>query len=319
MLEYKMIIFYILAALLLLFLLGPRPRLKGAVAPHNIPEDIDDFLEKQESELGDILPDAEKKILWAGKKGERTSFALVNLHGFSACRQEIHPLPEKLSEKFHMNLYMNRMTAHGRKSPEEYKSVTADKWLDDVHEAVEIGRNIGDQIILLCTSTGATLAAYYAYKYPERIAGMIFLSPNFGIQAKLAKIFLLPWGKKLTRVFMGKYHYYDKEDTREVQYWSNPFRSEVMAEVMASIQAAKKVPLEKITIPILGLYTENDETLDVAEIEKQMNRFGSEIKEVFNLTNARKHVLAGDIQSPEMNDEVFERVAAFIGKNIVDS
>ena len=47
-----------------------------------------------------VVPGAEKRIRWfQGKENSRTEFAVVYLHGFSATRQELAPVPELLATK----------------------------------------------------------------------------------------------------------------------------------------------------------------------------------------------------------------------------
>ena len=61
-----------------------------------------------------VVPGAEKRITWfQGKENSRTEFAVIYLHGFSATRQELSPVPELLATKLQANLFETRLHGHG--------------------------------------------------------------------------------------------------------------------------------------------------------------------------------------------------------------
>ncbi len=68
---------------------GPRVRVKETYGPPILPADFDAYLAGAESQLSDITPNTEKKIIWAGVPGAKTPLSIVYLHGFTATRQEL--------------------------------------------------------------------------------------------------------------------------------------------------------------------------------------------------------------------------------------
>jgi alpha-beta hydrolase superfamily lysophospholipase len=62
--------------------------------------------------------------------------------------------------------------------------------MDDVGEAIKIGKQIGETVIIMATSTGGTLAAAAALDKAamENVGGIIFISPNFAINNRAANL-----------------------------------------------------------------------------------------------------------------------------------
>lgn len=313
-------VFVFITILVVLFAAGYRSRLTedaGTKLP-DLPDDLDAYLEEQESTPATVVPGAEKEIIWAGTKGERTEYALVYLHGFSATRREISPVVENLAGDIRANAFFTRLSAHGEGDPDAFARVRADDWATDVREAVEIGKRIGDKVILVGTSTGATLATWWYTRYPDGIYGMILVSPNFGIKNRASGLFLLPWGRWIARLVVGTYMTWDSENDEASAFWSNRFRSESLAEMMACVRAALSADLHRIDCPLLVLYTNNDETLNTEIIRSTFTRFGSSAKEIHQLDEATRHVLAGDILSPHMTAPVTGIMKDFLDQRVFD-
>ena len=126
-----------------------------------IGNDIDAWLASQEiAAAADhaIIPGAEKRVRWfEGRQGERTETAVIYLHGFSATRQEVAPLGEQLADELQANLFETRLAGHGRETG-ALANVSAEDWMADAAEALAVGRRLGDRLVVVGTSTGATLA-----------------------------------------------------------------------------------------------------------------------------------------------------------------
>ncbi len=145
-------------------------------------DDLDAYLAKSESKFTDIVPTTQKEIVWAGAKGAKTPLSVIYIHGFSATKFEIRPVPDQVAAALNANLFFTRLAGHGRGSAPMAEPNAGD-WIADMREALAIGRRLGDRVLVISTSTGGTLAAIAATD-PEMardVAGMIFVSPNFGI------------------------------------------------------------------------------------------------------------------------------------------
>lgn len=86
----------LLTIIAIALLAGPRVDFDTTLEPVQLPADLDAYLAQSEAQFDDIVPGAEKTIVWSGEPGQKTPLSVIYLHGFSATRQEIAPLPEEL-------------------------------------------------------------------------------------------------------------------------------------------------------------------------------------------------------------------------------
>lgn len=179
--------------------LGPRravdrERIPTLAVPAKL-EAVEAFVARRERAHPDVRPDAEARVVWASPdRPGRTPLAVVYLHGFSACRQETAPFCARLAASLGANLFEARLRGHGR-SQDAMGEATAEDWLADAAQALAIGRLLGERVVVVGCSTGATLAAWCAG--PGRasdLEALILLSPNFAIHHPAAFLMTGPWG-----------------------------------------------------------------------------------------------------------------------------
>ena len=154
----------------LIWFLGPRVTVDETIQPLQLPKNLDQYLDQSESSFNNIREGLNKEILWNDpEKKQQTELSVVYLHGFSASRLEISPVPENMSLALGANLFMTRLSGHGRTGKDLGES-SANEWLQDALEALEIGKRIGKRVVLMGTSTGGTLVLWLALKYTISIA-----------------------------------------------------------------------------------------------------------------------------------------------------
>jgi pimeloyl-ACP methyl ester carboxylesterase len=124
------------------------------------------------------------------------------LHGFSASQGEGDPVHRDFAKEFGCNLYLSRLAEHGIDTVERLINFTTEKYWNTAKEAYAIARQLGDKVIIVGTSTGASLALMLAAQHPE-IAGLILLSPNIAIFNKNAWVANNHWGLQLGRIIQG--------------------------------------------------------------------------------------------------------------------
>ena len=149
----------VVATLGALFALGPTPTTNVKATTFNLSGDLsklEDAVAKTEAAHRDITPGAEKTFVWHNDKQEKTPLSIVYLHGFSATRQELAPVAQRVGEQLGANVFLTRLVGHGRSS-EAMREVTLQRLIDDAREALHIGNQIGERTLLIGTSTGATL------------------------------------------------------------------------------------------------------------------------------------------------------------------
>ena len=156
----------VLVALVLItlaaFLSGPRVTVSPKLPTIELPpcQCLGEYVKRQEEVFQDrLIPGAEKTIRFQHEDHRKTKFSLVYVHGFSASRQDCCPVPELVAEHLEANTFYARLAAHGLRD-EDFANVSANDWLNDIHEAVEIGKQLGDRVVLMGHSTGGTLGLW---------------------------------------------------------------------------------------------------------------------------------------------------------------
>ncbi len=300
-----------LLAIVLFIAFGPRPH----VVPHqpvirHLPEDLDAYLTEQESHFP-LRPETEKKIVWAVPDKRPTRLSIIYLHGFSASRREISPVVEQVAASLKANLFFTRLKGHGM-TGKELTSATTNDWLHDSDEAYQIGKRLGDRVIVVGNSTGAALALGLAQDHAADIEALVLISPNFGLKDKRAGVMLWPWGLHLLRLAIGSEREWEPKNPRQAEIWTYRYPIEALVPMILTARQAEQIDPSRIQTPLLMVFTENDQTINVPLVKDRFLRFGSVKKELFEVREAEEHVLAGDATSPKTTRAVVERMVRFL-------
>lgn len=304
-----------------LYLAGPRNSF-GPNTPtaRDLPpvqaSELDAWLRQQESVFSDIKPGNAKGITWARAPGQRTPWAVVYLHGYSASRLETAPLPDRLGQALGANVFHARLSGHGRSTITAMGDASVQDWLADAHEALRIGQSLGDKVLVLGVSTGATLATWLALQ-PEgkAIAALAFISPNFGPKDAKADLVNGPWGKEIALALEGDTRGWVPKDEREHGAWSTRHATRALFPMMALVKHVRESPLENLQTPVMVLYSERDQTVSPEQTKTAFARMGSSAKTlqvVDYSSNAGQHVLAGEITAPEAVAPMVASIAQWV-------
>jgi len=137
-------------------------------------------------------------------------------------------------------------------------------WLQRVDEhALAVGRQLGDKVILMGTSTGGTLALQLAYTYPDEVAALVLCSPNIAINDANAWLLNDPWGLQIAHLVTGSDYIISKEDYGPLwrQYWYPKYRTEAAVALEELVETTmKKENFAKVTQPVGLFYFYKDET-----------------------------------------------------------
>jgi len=302
-----------------LLLFGPREPVEGPItfAEANLGDDLDLYLSAREARLNDIIPGVEKRIVWAGAPGVRTTYSIVYLHGFSATSEEIRPVTDNVAEALGANLYYVRFAGHGRGSDGMLDgSVTA--WVDDYAEAVAIGSRLGERVIVIGTSTGATVAALGMFdgRIEQEVAGAIFVSPNFKVANAASGLLTLPLARYWLPTVAGAERSFEPSNELHGQFWTTSYSTLALLPMAASVQAAGLLPFEQTDVPALFIFSDDDSVIDQSVTREVADAWGGPV-EIYNPQMAAgddpyNHVIAGDIQSPGQTVPVTDQMIRWI-------
>lgn len=302
-----------IAILFLLYFLGPHPD-SGTYTPE-LPAitDTGAALEKtiaQEEAALPVKPDNEARIVWHNDSlKNRTRYAVIYLHGFSASQEEGDPVHRNLAKAIGANLYLARLSEHGLESDSALYHMTATSLWESAKKAYAIGRQIGEKVIIMGTSNGGALSLMLAAEnYPET-AGILLLSPNIRIYAPSARLVNNPWGLQLAQLVMGS-EYNRIPDTTALyrQYWNNLYRLEAVAQMQQMLEdKLNPETFRKIRQPLLMLYyykneEQQDKVVSVAAMKEMFSALGTpeNKKRSIAVPDAANHVIGSPIKSKDI-------------------
>lgn len=301
---------------IVVFFSGPRIEIETKLYPVHLPVDLDEYLIQSEAQYSNIVTGAEKAIVWADEsKKQKTKYALVYIHGFSATRREIAPVCDILAKKIEANLFYVRLRGHGR-GVEAMSNVTANDWMNDIVEALTIANRIGENVIIIGNSTGATLAVWAAMHAGLRgdINGLVLISPNFYPANPIVGITRLPWGLQIGRAMMGDYREWKPRNAQEEKYWTYRYRIEVFYDMMGLVDIVDHLDLRQMKIPVLVIHSDRDQVISVDKLKEKYREIGSKRKRRVGVNNTQDkwgHILAGDILSPTTTETVVKLIMDF--------
>ncbi|MEZ4616163.1 MAG: alpha/beta hydrolase [Caldilineaceae bacterium] len=314
--KVRNVVIIIFAFLGILFAAGPRVKIDTTIYPHEIAGDLDTYLAESEARFPDLKPDTEKTIVWAHpQQKEKTPVAIVYLHGFSATRHEVAPLSDRVAAQLGGNLYYARLTGHGR-SDDAMAEATVNAWLNDTMEAVTIGEELGDDVVLIASSTSASVLTWLAANgyLDEHVSALVFLSPNFGPVNKSAELLLWPWGKQIAQLVEGRYREWEPLNELHGQFWTHRYPVDALLPMMAAVKLARDADLSAVQQPLLVFDTAEDTVVDHRKTEQLFAKSGSVSKQLVVVKTEHKwgHVLAGDILSPGTTDALAQQIVDFL-------
>lgn len=313
----------VLAALVLVVVLGPRnpygpDQPTARAAPPADLMQLDAWLAQQEAAYPDIRPGTAKGVVWRHGVGQRTPWAVVYLHGFTASRMEVAPLPEQVAQALGANVFYTRLAGNGRTSQAMGEASVQD-WLADTLEAVKIGRALGDKVLVIGTSTGGTLGTWLATR-PEGqgVAAYVFISPNYGPKNWKSELINGPWGQALALHLEGQERGEVTGDPREAQGWTERYATRALFPMMALVKHVRDdTDLSQFRAPVLLFYAEGDQTVEPQKTKEVFARLGSahKVLEAVAYSQAKgQHVLAGDLRDPKATSVMVARIVDWLNE-----
>ena len=301
-----------------LLISGPRMPPEGfpALDKARLGTDPDGYLANSENSYTDIRPGDAKSIVWADPSTKaKTPFSIVYLHGFSASVQELRALPDKVAEALGANLFFTRLAGHGRSS-EAMGEARLEDWFEDFSEALAIGEALGERVIVMGTSTGASLAtlALADPRIAARISAAVFFSPNYGINSFGAFLLTTPIAPQLARLLIGPMRGFAPYNEGHAAHWTTRYPTSALLPMAALVKLSVNSPVEQINTPALFLYSSLDQIVRPDKVREVAGRWGGpyEIFDAGKTGDPANHVIAGDIISPGTTGPLADRTIAWL-------
>ena len=295
--------------LFLIYVLGPR--VEGVSMDVTLPEldftveSIDAYLKEKEAQFP-VKPNNESRVVWANTPGEKTAYAVVYLHGWSASSEEGNPVHRKIAEDLGANLYLPRLASHGLDVEDAMLELTADALIDSAKEALAIAQLLGERVVIIATSNGGALALHLA-RAVNNLDALVLYSPNIEIYDWTAKLLDDPWGLQLARLIKGSdFNEIEMPETRKA-YWYDKYRLESLPHLQAFVHyTMRPSTFRAVKAPVfLGYYYKNEEEQDkVVSVEAMLEMYKylgtpDSLKQKVAFPNAGDHILASPLASKE--------------------
>ena len=270
---------------------------------------LEEYIQAGES-AHKVKKDNEARIVWFNDSVRgKTEYAVIYLHGFGASQGEGDPVHRRIAKKFGCNLYLARLAEHGLDTIDAMKKLSADKYWESVKEALAIGKQLGNKVIVMGTSTGGTNALQLAAAYPNDVMALILLSPNIEINEPNAWILNNPWGLQIATIINGS-RFVDSKDQRDIykQYWYAHYRLEAVVGLQEMLESSMtRETFSKINQPALVLYYYKDEINQDSVVKVQpMKEMFAQLstppsqKRAIAMPNAGDHVIGSPLKSKDV-------------------
>lgn len=309
--------------LLIVYLLGPKPKTPVYdITMPALPSDsksLTNYVAAEEARHK-VKKNNEARIVWFNDSLKNvTPVSIVYLHGFTASQEEGSPVHRDIAKKFGCNLYLSRLSEHGIDTVETLQRLTADSYWESAKRALAIGRQIGQKVIIMGTSTGGTLALKLAAEYPD-VYALVLMSPNIEIDDRNAWLINNPWGLQIARMVKGSKYIDSKSDLRPeyLQYWTPYYRIEAAVALQELLETSmNKATFQRVNQPTLVMYYYKDDVLRdsvvrVSAIKQMYEDLGTPpaLKRAVAMPNTGNHVIGSwikskDVQGVESETEKF--------------
>jgi esterase/lipase len=312
----RLVVAVLLVVIAVLWLLTPA-KLESSATTIALPDDLEGWLvesEQQAASQHGLIAGTEKRIRWFGKR-QKTSYSVLYLHGFSATRQETAPLAEYVADALAANLFETRLRGHGQER-DWLTGVRAEDWLADAAEALAIASRLGEKVVVIGTSTGATLAAaMLGLDAMDAVDTLVMLSPNFAPRDPAAAWLTRPAGPLIARAVAGETRSWQPHNEAQGRYWSTSYPMAAAVEMMRLVDLANRQLPAAIPHRFLMFYSKQDTVISPAAALAVFEATAAPQKSVIEIKDPgdpSHHVLAGDVLSATKTRQIADDIIGFI-------
>ena len=307
--------------LAIVYMLGPKVETERlTIAYPEVPTDaeaLEQYLAKREDSVKGMKPGNEAYIIWADSLNkQKTPYSIVYIHGFGASPMEGDPVHRFLAAHFGANLFVTRLPEHGisRKNGMEY--LTAQDLANAAGEAYQIGKSLGEKVIVVGTSMGSSLALLLASQQAD-IHALVLYSPAIRDEKRLLEGFFKPWTfwvMKKTLLDDGVMN--QQREGEKGDYWSEEYHANGYQSLAVLLYSEmNEETFAKVKQPVfMGYYYKNEQEKDmVVSVSKMQEMFGQlgtapALKKEMAFPKTGDHVIASSITSQDWQTVLFQTI-----------
>ncbi|MGN0934052.1 alpha/beta hydrolase [Falsigemmobacter intermedius] len=286
------------------------------------------YLATREAAFPDIIPGTQKRILWHGAPGEKTPLSVIYLHGFTASSEETRPVPDEVAKALGANLFFTRFAGHGRGAA-AMAEPSAEDWMADLAEALSVGAAIGERVLVIATSQGASVLTAglgtpgprEALPFADRIAGVVMIAPNFRLADPLRAFASdLPGAGVIMPLLIGDTIRAEVRSPEHEKFWNTSYPTRSALPMARLLRAARAAETQAIDLPLLLLRSPQDKVVSNAATDKVIGPWKGPVERVefpkVPGMDAGAHVIAGRIRSPGMTEAVVAAITRWAGQHL---
>lgn len=302
-----------------------RPQFRPPNLPQQLPADwvVDDpaalarRLAEREAMEPRIIPGAEGLITLADPQAPRkTPVCFLYLHGLSACRQETSPVTELLAARAGANAVYARVAGHGM-GARAMSEVDGAAWLESIWEYWLMARNLGEQVVVVSTSTGSAYAVWLLEQVGvrEKVRALLCMAPNFKVRNRYAFLLTWPGADYWLPQLVSSERRWHSLDPRQEKYWSTNYGNAALIQMQMILDDVQHAPIETFDVPLMVQCSPDDPVVDAQFAHRYFHRWGGEPKEFRWISvgpDESPHVFVGDIMSPQRNEDVIQHFEDFL-------
>lgn len=315
-------IFALAMILVIVYMLGPKMDREPITI--NFPEvptgpsELEAYIAQREDTVKGLKPGNEAYIQWADSLNKgKTPFSIVYIHGFGGSPMEGDPVHRFLAEHFGANLFVTRLPEHGIRRENGMEYMTPQALADAAGEAFQIGKSLGDSVIIVGTSMGGALSLLLASQQPE-VQSVVVYSPAIRDNGEKLEAFFQPWTRKLMEMtMMEDKMIHQKREGEKAAYWSEDYHINGYSSLAGLLYSEmNEATFKKITQPVfLGYYykssKEQDFVVSVPRMQEMFKQLGTpeNLKKEMAFPNSGDHVIASSITSKDWEGVLFATIS----------
>jgi len=307
-----------------IYLIGPRvetPVLSPEMpkVPQNL-EALAAYVEVKEAAVENIKPNNQSVLIFHDSLPKKTNYSVLYYHGFTASPIEGDPVHKDIAQALGANLFVPRLYGHGLEEDEPMLNFHNDPYWESAKEALAVAKALGEQVIVLATSHGATLAL--SLGQDPQVAAVAVYSPNIRLADPAAVVLSKPWGLQLARLVKGgNYHEMDRLTEAKKKYWTYITRLESGAHLQKFLEMKMKPEtFQNFTKPLfLGYYykdeTHKDEVVSIPALLDMYDQLGTpdSLKQKVVFPEAGEHVMTSYLSTTQY-DKVTQETLGFLNR-----
>ncbi|WP_439487410.1 alpha/beta hydrolase [Algoriphagus sp.] len=306
--------------LVIVYMLGPKVEKREiAIEFPEVPTRLNElktYVNQREDTVIGLKKGNEAYIVWADSLNKhKTPYSIVYIHGFGASPMEGDPVHRFLAAHFDANLFVTRLPEHGIKRENGMAYMSSQALANAAGEAYQIGKSLGDEVIVVGTSMGGALTLLLASQQPDIKAVVVYSPAIRDYEERLSQLFS-PWMKQIMNRTAMKKLAHQKREGDKALYWSEDYNINgylSLAEIMYGNM--NEATFKKINQPLFLAYyykdnVSQDMVVSVPKMKEMYEQIStpSDLKMEKAFPNSGDHVIGSSITSGDWEGVLFSTI-----------